>query len=116
MRASDRSDEDWFRHHLKPLWGEGGLLDSDHYVDLAGGRFAITGPKDLQNIFATYASSAFSTLLVHFHGGLNTRAEGIQRVSQLARWIAGSFNPSFPTAITACVRFETFKALRIAVT
>ena len=55
----------------------------DHYVDLAAGRFASTSAADLERIFGNVARSGCDTLVVHFHGGLNTREDGIKRVEEM---------------------------------
>jgi len=60
------------------------MLETEHYIDLAAGRFASTSAKDLESIFAKFVASPCATLVVHFHGGLNRTTEGIARVSQLA--------------------------------
>lgn len=57
----------------------------DHYVDLAAGRFASTSAADLERIFGNIARCGCQTLVVHFHGGLNSRADGIQRVEEMRR-------------------------------
>src|SRR5687768_9774509 len=51
------------------------MLSRDHYVDLADGRFHQTTALDLAHLFNSVAqASTRDHLVVHFHGGLVSRA------------------------------------------
>jgi hypothetical protein len=51
------------------------MLSSEHYLDLAGGKFNQTSAADLARLFtAVEQSPAKDHLVVHFHGGLVSRA------------------------------------------
>jgi hypothetical protein len=55
-----------------------------HYLDLAGGEFASTSREDLDQLFRSLAGDPNrNTLVVHFHGGLNTREFALARVQHL---------------------------------
>ena len=59
------------------------LTSKEHYVDLAAGKFASTSSADLDNAFRNLAQCSSRTLVIHCHGGLNSREEGIKRVGEL---------------------------------
>jgi hypothetical protein len=51
------------------------MLSSDHYIDLAAGKFNKTSPGDLARLFAKIEqTTAKDHLVIHFHGGLVSRA------------------------------------------
>ncbi|MEP7305620.1 MAG: hypothetical protein ABJA98_08895 [Acidobacteriota bacterium] len=53
------------------------MLRKDHYLDLAGGKFNLTTSADLGRLFeAVERSPLKDSLVVHFHGGLVSRAQG----------------------------------------
>ena len=61
-----------------------GEFSKNHYLDLAGGEFASTDQSDLDGLFRAFeADPDRNTLVLHFHGGLNTRDEGIARARSL---------------------------------
>jgi hypothetical protein len=53
------------------------MLSPRYYVDLADGRFNLTTDLDLAEVFAQLeAAPTRGHLVVHFHGGLVSRAPG----------------------------------------
>jgi len=51
------------------------MLSPEHYLDLAGGKFSQSSPADLSRLFAAIQRSpAKDHLVIHFHGGLVSRA------------------------------------------
>ena len=61
-----------------------GDLTRNHYLDLAGGEFAGTSRADLDGLFSAFEADPHrDTLVVHFHGGLNTREDGLTRARSL---------------------------------
>jgi len=51
------------------------MITSNNYIDLADGKFKATTPADLDNLFAALQASPNSNhLVIHFHGGLVSRA------------------------------------------
>ncbi len=60
------------------------MLLSEHYIDLAGGKFNKTSPADLARLFAKLGQSATKDhLVIHFHGGLVSRASAEQTAEGL---------------------------------
>ncbi|HSN40071.1 MAG TPA: hypothetical protein VLT92_07735 [Burkholderiales bacterium] len=59
------------------------LAGKEHYIDLAAGKFASTSSADLDSVFRNLAQWPSRTLVIHCHGGLNSRDEGIKRVGEL---------------------------------
>jgi hypothetical protein len=56
-----------------------------HAIHLSGGKLEPGGRAALSALSDTFAGDPRrDTLVVHFHGGLNTRADGLVRVDDLA--------------------------------
>jgi hypothetical protein len=59
-------------------------LTKDHYLDLEDGKFAGTTKADLDHLFETLAGDPDrGKLVIHFHGGNVSRAEGISNARRL---------------------------------
>jgi hypothetical protein len=62
-----------------------GILDPDHDIDLSGGMFCKTNAAELSQAFKRFVSSDSKHLCVFFHGGLVSRAAGLESVGKLIR-------------------------------
>lgn len=68
----------------EPCWGEEFVtLDPRHFVDLVDGRFAATTAADLAALFENARTS--DHLVVHFHGGLVSRADALSSATDLVQ-------------------------------
>jgi len=64
------------------------LIDHLHCIDLPAGRLrGLTSADDLDALFAHLAGHPNrATLALYFHGGLNSRAEGMARCAEMLPW------------------------------
>ncbi len=57
------------------------MIDKENYLDLVAGKFKKTSSADLSKLFERVAG--FDRLVVHFHGGLVSRASATAKAEQL---------------------------------
>ncbi len=62
-----------------------GALDPYHDIDLSGGKFSQTSPGQLAQAFQRFVDSGSSHLCVFFHGGLVSRADGLDSAEKLIK-------------------------------
>ena len=73
------------------------MLPPEHYLDLAAGKFNLTSAGDLAQLFvAIRRSPAKDHLVIHFHGGLVSRATAeLAAEGLMPSYIAGGAYPVF---------------------
>ncbi len=60
-------------------------LSKNHYIDMKAGRFSGTDQQDLDNLFKHLKKKKPEHLVLHFHGGLVSRKEGLKSAEKLKK-------------------------------